>query len=370
VWRQKKTSIFLIIGTRPQIIKSAPIIHEGLKQGLDLKIVHTGQHYDYGLSQVFFEELSPPEPLTNLGVGSGSHVFQTAEIMLRLEKCLVNEKPSLVLIPGDTNSALAGALTSVKLGIPVAHVEAGARCYDMKMAEEINRRLIDHCSETLFVPTPKCRKNLENESVPGRIYETGDTMYDMFLQFKDKADRSDILSKLDLSPKEYVLLTLHRAENVDDTTKLKAVLKAIEESKAATVFPIHPRTKNRLQELNASLEGGSIRPIEPVGYIEMLKLLKHARMVLTDSGGLQKEVFWSRTPCITLRDRTEWTETVEMGVNQVAGADPQRIIRAIRTVDEEYAEIKSRFKNNPFGDGKASERIVEFLKRKSTTPDS
>lgn len=326
-----------------------------------MKIVHTGQHYDYGLSQVFFEELSPPEPFVNLGVGSGSHVFQTAEIMLRLEKCLVSEKPSLVLIPGDTNSALAGALTSVKLGIPVAHVEAGARCYDMKMAEEINRRLIDHCSETLFAPTRKCRKNLENESVPGHIYETGDTMYDAFLLFKDRADRSDILSRLCLSEKEYMLLTLHRAENVDDTTKLMSILRAIEESKVKTVFPIHPRTKNRLDELNITLDNSSIRSIEPAGYIEMLKLLKHAKMVLTDSGGLQKEAFWSRTPCITLRDRTEWTETVEMGVNQVTGSDPQRIVQAVRTVDEEYDEIRSRFKENPFGNGKASEKIVEVL---------
>ena len=282
------------MGTNPQIIKSlVPIIHEGLKQGLDIRIAHTGQHYDYGLSQVFFEELSPPEPFVNLGVGSGSHVFQTAEIMLRLEECLVREKPSLVLIPGDTNSALAGTLTSVKLGVPVAHVEAGARCYDMKMAEEINRRLIDHCSETLFAPTSRCRENLENESVFGHIFETGDTMYDVFLQFKDKVDRSDILllPKLDISEKEYILLTVHRAENVDDTTKLRSILEAIGESWKTVVFPTHPRTRNRLKEYNIRLDSNNIKFIDPVGYIEMLKLLKHAKIVLTDSGGLQKEAF-------------------------------------------------------------------------------
>jgi len=357
-------SILLVIGARPQIIKSAPIIHESLKQDLRITIIHTGQHYDYGLSRVFFEEFSPPEPLVNLDVGSGSHALQTAEIMSRLEKHLISEKPSLVLIPGDTNSALAGALTSVKLGIPVAHVEAGARCYDMNMAEEINRRLIDHCSEILFAPTDKCRSNLERESVPGTIYETGDTMYDIFLKFKDIADKLDILCRLDLSGKEYALVTLHRPENVDNTTKLRDILKAIEESKIRAVFPIHPRTRNRLKECNMSLDNSNVRVIDPVGYFEMLKLLKHARIILTDSGGLQKEAFWSKTPCITVRDRTEWTETVEMGVNQIAGSDPKRIIQAIITVQEEYKEMKKKFKANPFGDGKASEKIVEILRNR------
>jgi UDP-N-acetylglucosamine 2-epimerase len=329
-----------------------------------MKIVHTGQHYDHGLSQVFFEELSPPEPLVNLGVGSGSHVFQTAEIMLRLEKHLVSEKPSLVLIPGDTNSALAGALTAVKVGIPVAHVEAGARCYDMQMAEEVNRRLIDHCSGMLFAPTDKCRKNLEKESVQGAIYETGDTMYDVFLRFKDKAERSDILSTLDLSGEEYVLATLHRAENVDDTNKLRGILRALAESEIRIVFPVHPRTRNRLKERKIWLNSGNIRFIDPVGYIEMLKLLKHAKIVLTDSGGLQKEAFWSTTPCVTLRDRTEWTETVDLGVNQVTGVDPRRIVEVMKTVDEHYDEIRGRFRGNPFGDGKASERIVRILREK------
>jgi len=353
--------IVVVVGTRPQIIKTAPIIQEALKQELEIVIIHTGQHYDYRLSQIFFEEFELPESAVNLGVGSGSHAYQTGEIMLRLEKYLLRNAYSLVLIPGDTNSALAGALTGVKIGIPVAHIEAGARCYDMKMAEEINRRLIDHCSKLLFAPTPNCKKNLERESVIGETYLTGDTMYDVFLKFKDRADSSDILERLELSDKEYGLLTLHRAENVDDPIRLGSVLKGIQEAKTEIIFPIHPRTANRLRESNIPLNQSKIKPIEPVGYIDMLKLLKHAKLVLTDSGGLQKEAFWSQTPCVTLRESTEWVETVEAGVNQIAGADPDKIAKAMRNVEEKYESIKKRFTPNPFGDGYAARRIVKAI---------
>jgi UDP-GlcNAc3NAcA epimerase len=353
--------IALIFGTRPQIIKSAPIIHEALKSDLELKIIHTGQHYDYKLSKVFIEEFNLPEPTVNLGVGSGSHAYQTGEIMLRLEKHLLKDKPSLMLVPGDTNSALAGALTSVKLDIPVAHIEAGARCYDMKMVEEINRRLIDHCSKLLFTPTTNCKNNLERESVTGEIHLTGDTMYDIFLKFKDKADNSDILERLELSDKEYGLLTLHRAENVDDPIRLGSILKGIQKAKTEIIFPIHPRTANRLGEFNIPLNQSNIKPIEPIGYIDMLKLLKHAKLVLTDSGGLQKEAFWSQTPCVTLRDSTEWVETVAAGVNQVTGVDPEKIMQAIRNVEETYKFLKKMFTTNPFGDGHAAKRIIRVV---------
>jgi UDP-GlcNAc3NAcA epimerase len=356
-------TLSLVLGTRPQIIKSAPIVQEALKQGVNLQIVHTGQHYDYALSQVFFEELSPPEPFLNLDVGSGSHVFQTAEIMLRLEKYLVQEKPSLVIVPGDTNSALAGALASIKVGIPVAHLESGARSYDMKMAEEINRRLIDHCATMLFAPTSSCKGNLEHESVTGEIYQTGDTMYDVFVNFKDKAGRSDITDKLGLTDKEYAVLTTHRAENVDDPAKLKRTLQAIRKAEMPIIFPIHPRTKNRLNENGISLNGTNIHPIDPVGYIEMLALLKHARIAITDSGGLQKEAFWSKTPCITIRDRTEWTETVGLGVNFITGTEPSKIARAIKYINENYSEIEKKYTSNPFGDGDASKKIVRILKK-------
>jgi len=329
-----------------------------------LQIIHTGQHYDYALSQVFFEELSPPKPFANLNVGSGSHIYQTAEIMLRLEKYLVEEKPSFVLVPGDTNSALAGAIAAVKLGISLAHLESGARSYDMKMAEEINRRLIDHCAQTLFAPTSSCKKNLLEESVTGEVYQTGDTMYDVFVNFSEKAEKSEVINNLDLTNHEYAILTTHRAENVDDPVKLKSMLQVIQTSQMQVVFPIHPRTKERLKENGISLDCTNIRTINPVGYIEMLALLKHAKIVVTDSGGLQKEAFWSKTPCITIRDRTEWTETIELGVNFITGVDPSKIIQAFKQIQENYGELKKRFKTNPFGDGKASEKIVRILKEK------
>jgi UDP-N-acetylglucosamine 2-epimerase len=357
-------TIILIVGTRPQIIKSVPIVHEALKRGLEIQIIHTGQHYDHALSQIFFKELSSPEPFANLGIGSGSQVFQIAETMSALEKHLVAKKPSLVLVPGDTNSALAGALTTVKLGFPLAHIESGARCYDMKMAEEVNRRLIDHCAELLFAPTLNCQRNLQNESVVGEIFFTGDTMYDAFLNFSTKSQNNDILERLHLVSEEYGILTTHRAENVDDPDKLKGLLSALGKSTVPIIFPIHPRTRKRLEDNNISLNIKNIRPIEPVGYLEMLKLLKNAKIVITDSGGLQKEAFWSKIPCITIRDRIEWVETVEMGVNFITGVLPNRIIQTMEYLNSNYDDVKKKFNRNPFGDGKASERIVEILKKR------
>jgi UDP-GlcNAc3NAcA epimerase len=357
--------LFLIVGTRPQIIKSVPIVKEALKKGIDLRIIHTGQHYDPYLSQVFFDELSPPEPFANLSVGSGSHIFQTAEIMLRLEKYLTEEKPSIVLVPGDTNSALAGAIATVKMGTHLAHLESGARSYDMKMAEEVNRRLIDHCAGTLFAPTRNCKNNLEAESVTGEIYECGDTMYDLFLNFSMKAEKIKITNELGLN-QEFAVLTTHRAENVDDPKKLRRMLSAISTVEMPVIFPVHPRTKQRLNACGISLDKTNIRTIDPVGYIEMLALLKHAKIAITDSGGLQKEAFWSKTPCITIRDRTEWTETVDLGVNFVTDIEPARIEKALMEVKTNYSEIKSKFKDNPFGDGKASEKIIQILKEKIT----
>jgi UDP-GlcNAc3NAcA epimerase len=354
--------VFLILGTRPQIIKSFPIIKECIKQGIRIKIIHTGQHYDYLLSEVFFKELKSPQPMVNLNVGSGSQVFQTAEIMLRLEKYLLSEKPSLVLVPGDTNSALAGAIASVKMGIPLAHLESGARSYDMKMAEEVNRRLIDHCSQTLFAPTDNCQKNLQNESVTGKVYQMGDTMYDAFESFKGKADASTIMNDLGLQRQDYAILTTHRAENVDDPEKLEKMLKGLEKLQITIVFPIHPRTKERLKENGISLNGSNIRTIDPVGYIDMLALLRDAKMVITDSGGLQKEAFWSKTPCITIRDRTEWVETVNLGVNFITDVDSDKISQAVTQIQENYETIKSKFNTNPYGDGKASAKIVSIFK--------
>lgn len=352
----------IILGTRPQIIKSVPVIMAMDKlSGVELQIVHTGQHYDYKLSNIFLNEFSLPVPIINLNIGSGSHAFQTAEIMLRLEEFLIKNNPSLVLIPGDTNSALAGALTSAKLNIPVAHIEAGARSYDMSMPEEVNRRLIDHCSSLLFTTTVNCRENLKRESVVGEIYLTGDTMFDIFLMVRDRVEECDILDQLSLAKEDYSVLTLHRAENVDDSINIRNILKGINETKENVIFPIHPRTLKSLKDNNISLQDTNIRIIDPMGYIEILKLIKHSKAVFTDSGGLQKEAFWSKIPCITIRDRTEWSETVDMGVNVLTGANTELIVQAITHVNENYYEIKNRFKDNPFGDGKASEKIVKIL---------
>lgn len=364
--------LMLIVGARPQIIKSAPIIREAQKhKEIELQLVHTGQHYDFEMSKIFFHEMELPDPIVNLGVGSGTHAWQTGNMMIKLEKTITEHKPDVVMVPGDTNSTLAGALAAAKLHVPVAHVEAGARSYDMIMPEEINRRLTDHCSSLLFAPTKNCAKNLGAEGIPKqRIKLSGDTMYDALLQYLPIAARSTILKELSLKRGEYATLTLHRPENVDDSKTLKNIMKAMTRLKELTImFPVHPRTRERLEtiKLLKQLEAADhIKLIEPIGYHDILQLTKHARIVFTDSGGLQKEAFWLHTPCITLRDKTEWTETTELGANVLVGSNQDRIIEAAREVME-GGNIKARLERlkNPFGDGQASKNIVaHILKRR------
>jgi len=371
--------LMLIVGARPQIIKSAPIIQEALNhKEIELQLVHTGQHYDFEMSKIFFHEMELPEPLVNLGVGSGTHAWQTGNMMMKLEKTIMEHKPDLVMVPGDTNSTLAGALASAKLNVPVAHVEAGARSYDMRMPEEINRRLSDHCSSFLFAPTENCAKNLVNEGIPKEfIILSGDTMYDALVRHLRHATKSNVLKKLSLKSDEYSVLTLHRPENVDTPKTLKKIMKAMMTLKDLTiVFPIHPRTKQRLQKaklLEQMKKAKHIKLIDPIGYHEMLQLTKHAKMVFTDSGGLQKEALWLHTPCITLRDRTEWVETTKLGANVLVGNETQRIVKAARTIlKESDIKIKLKMLKNPFGDGQAAKKILaEILGRRwsqSTTP--
>ena len=359
----------LVIGARPQIIKSAPIIHEASKDAeMEFQIVHTGQHYDFEMSKIFFGELELPDPVVNLGVGSGSHAWQTGKMVIGLEKTIKELEPDLVLVPGDTNSTLAGALAAVKLHVPVAHVEAGARSYDMRMPEEVNRRLTDHCSRMLFAATENCVRNLLKEGVPkDQIHLSGDTMYDALLKHMDEALRSRVLDKFGLEIGEYAVLTVHRPENVDDPKALKDIVKAIIELKElAIVFPVHPRTKERLKVtslLKRMREAKNVRLVDPVGYHDMLRLVKDSRMVFTDSGGLQKEAFWLRTLCITLREKTEWVETVELGANMLVGNDRERIVRGVRGyLAMEGLETRLKKLPNPFGDGNASLRIIEALK--------
>ena len=361
--------IMLVIGARPQIIKSAPIIHEASKDSeIKFQIVHTGQHYDFEMSKIFFGELGLPNPTVNLGVGSGSHAWQTGKMMIGLEKTIKKLKPDLVLVPGDTNSTLAGALAAVKLHVPVAHVEAGARSYDMRMPEEVNRRLTDHCSRMLFAATENCVNNLLKEGIPkDQIRFTGDTMYDALLRHMPKSLKSRVLERLCLKASEYAVLTVHRPENVDDHETLSNILEAIVQLRELTiVFPVHPRTMERLRAtglLKRLKETEHVRLVDPVGYHDMLQLVKHAKMVFTDSGGLQKEAFWLHAPCITLREKTEWVETIRLRANTLVGNRTDKIVRKAK----EYLtseKLKNKLMNlpNPFGDGNASKKILDALK--------
>lgn len=357
--------VFLVLGTRPQIIKSSLLI--SLMNGdseLDFKVIHTGQHHDYAMSQAFFEELGLPSPAANLGVGSGSHAYQTATMMTHLEHVLLDDPPDIVLVPGDTNSALAAALVAAKMNIPVAHIEAGARSYDMRMPEEVNRRLVDHCSSLLFTPTDRCTRNLIGEGISQScIHQVGDTMYDVLLQQLPKVEASDILVRLGLNPKSYVLLTVHRPENVDRPVNLANIVVAASKfAPLMTVFPVHPRTKKQLKrtKLHEQMKGVYMKMIKPVGYHESLKLIREAKLVMTDSGGVQKEAFWLGTPCVTLRETTEWPETIELKSNSLAGSNLKKIIKSVEDALRDGAP--KLIGVNPFGDGAASERILEVLK--------
>ncbi len=297
----------LVLGTRPQIIKSIPLIRIASGDNeIDLSIIHTGQHYDYKMTASLFEEFDLPKPDANLEVGSHTHIKQLALIMSKLNKEL-EEDPDLILVPGDTNSALAAALVASKRGIPLAHMEAGARSYDMGMKEEVNRRLIDHCSDLLFAPTVNCRMNLLDEKVRGDVFKTGDTMLDMFYSSREDVEKCTIVEDLGLEENGYHVLTLHRPENVDDPHKLSLRLDEMK-NMGEVVFPVHPRTRNRLGKFEIEIPR-NIRDIDPVNYVEMLKLVKHSKGVATDSGGLQKEAFWSGKLMAILRENTEWPET-------------------------------------------------------------
>jgi UDP-N-acetylglucosamine 2-epimerase len=330
---EKMMNIVLIIGTRPQIIKSAPIISRAKEcKNINLSIIHTGQHYDYEMSKVFFNELNLPEPYLNLNVGSGTHIFQITNIMQKVEEYLPELKPDLVLVPGDTNSTLGGALSAVKMHIPVAHIESGARSNDMSMPEEVNRILVDHCSTKLFTVTGMCNRNLQNEGIKSsKIYLVGDTMYENILNHKEDIIKIDI-SKYGITTKKYLFLTLHREENTSNIERLKSILYAITSFDYKIVFPCHPRTRKVLEDIGL-FEFFSERFIilNPLPYYDTLALAWNASIVLTDSGGLQKEAYWLKTPCITLRDNTEWMETMYSGSNQLVGANKEKIESAIHT---------------------------------------
>jgi UDP-N-acetylglucosamine 2-epimerase len=366
----EKVNVALILGARPQIIKSMPFIRlSNEDKQVKLSIIHTGQHYNYEMTKVFFEEFSLPEPTVNLEVGSGSHAQQTAKMMTRLEPFLQKQKPDLVVVPGDTNSTLAGALTAAKLNIPVAHIEAGARSYDNRMPEEINRRLTDHCSTLLFTATENCSRNLLKEGISkDSVNLVGDTMYDVLLKQLPKTERTAILDQLNVKTKSYALLTLHRQENVDNFENLKRILDAIVKlKKLVVIFPLHPRTRKQLRNFNLYTklkEQKHVKLIEPVSYLENISLIKNANLVMTDSGGVQKESFWLKTPCITLRENTEWVETVQLGANYLVGSNTEKIVKTAKEIIENEEELGKKLGElpNPFGDGRASQKILKIIK--------
>ena len=309
--------IVTIVGARPQFIKAAPVSKALRKAGHQEIIVHTGQHYDYGMSKVFFEELSISEPDVNLGVGSGTHGWQTGQMLISIEELLIAEKPDWVLVYGDTNSTLAGALAAVKLHIPLAHVEAGLRSFNREMPEEHNRVITDHCSELLFCPTQTAVVNLAKKGITHAVNLVGDTMYDAVLQFAEIArQRSTILQDLGLKPKDYLLATIHRLYNTDNRKNLRNILGTFAEIEEPVIFPIQPRTHQKISEfglLNPQSALRNPRFIDPVGYLDMLTLEQNARLILTDSGGMQKEAYFFGVHCVTIRTEIEWVETIEAG---------------------------------------------------------
>jgi len=363
--------VMFVVGARPQFIKSAPVISQLLKRHrrIHLNIIHSGQHYDPEMSRIFFRELSIPKPSLNLNAGSGSHATQTAAIMQGLDHAIAVKKPSLVVVPGDTNTTLAAALTAVKLQVPVAHLEAGLRSGDFAMPEEVNRVLTDHCSILNLAPTRTAVRNLMSEGLSDSIRFTGDTMVDtMHLVAPDvrNAEKS-MLTKFDAHGYDYVLVTLHRPSNVDDLTRLEEIHCALEKValQMKVIFLVHPRTKDRLVKLGRKDSGETLSLLEtkPQGYIETLALLKNAACLLTDSGGMQKEAYILHTPCLTLRNATEWPETLTGDANRLI-TNPNQIPSTIVKIaaNEKLRRRISELKN-PFGDGHASTRVADLIER-------
>ena len=361
--RSAVLEVVTIVGARPQFIKAA-IVSRHLRKESRLRetLIHSGQHYDRNMSQVFFAELEIPEPHRNLGVGSGPQGSQTARMLEGIESLLLELRPDGVLIYGDTNSTLAGVLAATKLGIPTAHVEAGLRSYRRDMPEEINRVVADHLSDVLFAPTVTAERNLSSEGIAAaRVQVVGDVMYDAAIYFGAKADReSNILKRYGLQQGGYVLATTHRAENVDNPSRLRSIFEGLAETarKIPVVCPLHPRARKALQR-EGLLNGlsGRMLMIEPVSYLEMLRLEKGARLIATDSGGVQKEAFFCGVPCVTLRDETEWTELVELGWNRLVSP---LSAAAVRDCTLEWLG-RPGASGSPYGDGHAVEKIVEAL---------
>jgi len=354
-----------VCGARPNFMKIAPLMRAYREfPSIQPILVHTGQHYDEKMSRLFFEELDIPRPDLNLEVGSGSHAQQTAEIMKRFEPVVIEHKPDRVLVVGDVNSTIACALVAVKLGVAVAHVEAGLRSFDRDMPEEINRVLTDAISDLLFVSEPSGLENLKREGIdPGKVHFVGNVMIDTLLFSRQKADRSTILADLGLTSRNYVVVTLHRPANVDDPVTFSRILDALEQVQAdlPVIFPMHPRTRNNVHRMGLASRidaMGQLRIVEPLGYLEFLKLVADAAAVLTDSGGIQEETTILKVPCLTVRENTERPVTLTQGTNQLVGTDPARILAAYRSV---RARPVTECRAPEKWDGQAAKRIAEIL---------
>jgi UDP-N-acetylglucosamine 2-epimerase (non-hydrolysing) len=352
-----------VVGARPNFMKIAPLLEEAAKRpAFEVRLVHTGQHYSAEMSDSFFSELAMRAPDVNLGVGGGSHTLQTSMVMQRLETEFNEHRPDLVLVVGDVNSTMAAALVAAKAGIPIAHVEAGLRSFDRRMPEEINRVVTDVLSDYLFTSEPSGAVNLAAEGIPReRVFFVGNVMIDTLLRFRERASREKILERLGVSARCYAVATLHRPSNVDDTSQLTGLLGVLEEvaRRLPVVFPVHPRTRNRLEEMGTRTNGVILTP--PLGYLEFLHLMDQARIVLTDSGGIQEETTVLRVPCLTLRENTERPVTIEHGTNRLVGTNPAAILDAAKeTLD---GPLPKNAAGPEFWDGKASARIWDVLEQ-------
>lgn len=350
--------ILTVVGARPQFIKVAPVSRV-LRSHFKEVIVNTGQHYDHNMSAVFFDELNIPKPDYDLGVGSKSHGQQTGEMLEKIEKVIFEESPDAILVYGDTNSTLAAAIAGAKLHIPIFHVEAGLRSFNKKMPEEVNRILTDHVSSLLFAPTDTAVENLRYEGLIGKVFNTGDVMLDAVKYNIKIAEKNLNLKKYELEKGKYFLATIHRAENTDDPLKLSSIFNALESlQNEIVVLPLHPRTKHKLEDMNMLdkiMNYKAIQVIEPLSYLEMLLLEKNAKGIITDSGGVQKEAYFSKIPCYTLRDQTEWVETVEAGWNTLVNPLEENLSDILKLPKPEL------YNDELYGNGEAAEKITEII---------
>jgi UDP-N-acetylglucosamine 2-epimerase len=351
--------VLTIAGTRPQLVKIGAVSRV-LREYFTEVLVNTGQHYDYKMAGVFFDELKIPKPDYDLGIGSDTHGRQTGRMMIAVEEVVEKEKPDIILVYGDTNSTLAGATVASKLHIPIVHIEAGLRSYDKEMPEEINRILTDHISTLLFAPTDNAVENLKTEGITAGVYQVGDVMYDAVKFNIGLAEERHSLKGFGLEEKNYILGTIHRADNTDNPEKLKAILDAFSEVKETVYLPLHPRTKKMIEEngFNSILENAkNIRVVEPISYLEMLFLEKNAKIIVTDSGGVQKEAYFAKVPCLTLRDQTEWIETVEAGWNKLVNPLTDNLTEKLL-----HLELGKPVEDL-YGDGEAAKKIVATMKK-------